>query len=221
MTTLFILFIALIVLIGVWAIIGLNKKTELKEHTEHRDHYHEFATEIFPESEPKHPEKELPPGYDDNAITLMVRDPNWLYVYWEISHTKREELKRQYGERIFYESQPILRVYDITAIEFDGANDHRHFDVMINDYANNWYIKVDQPNCTFCVDIGRILGDGSFVHMARSNYGTTPRNHLSDKIDPEWMMIGELFGGNISYGLSSPELFGVSSDELIKKDQEH
>jgi hypothetical protein len=28
---------------------------------------------------------ELPSGYGDNKILLLVRDPYWVYSYWEIS----------------------------------------------------------------------------------------------------------------------------------------
>lgn len=231
MITVYILLIALVVILGMWAIISLGKKPiEKKPHEFNIDSKQfktEFATELFPQkSHPQHEaEKELPWGYGDNKITVLVRDPSWLYVFWEINDTKRNEIKKFYGENIFYESQPILRVYDITNIAFNGNNANDHFDVWVNDYASNWYVRVDKPDCTFCIDIGRVLRDGSFIMLARSNYASTPRSSLSDRIDPEWMMIGELSGENpygFGYGLSSPELFGItsiSSEELVRKDE--
>ena len=44
---------------------------------------------------PKTPSGELPSAYGDNKIVLMVRDPWWLYAYWEISAAKHDEVKRQ------------------------------------------------------------------------------------------------------------------------------
>lgn len=226
MTTIFILLIALVVLLSFWAIIGLNKKPITAEkNSPSQDFHSEFATEIFPDYKPRPWSKELPWDYGDNRITLMPRDPNWLYVYWEINDQKKNELIGRYGDQIFNESHPVLRVYDITDIDFDGYNSHNYFDVYTNDYANSWYIKVDSPDRTFCVDLGRKLSDGTFILMARSNYAATPRSSLSDKTDPEWMMIGELLGepSGLSFGLSSPELFGItgiSSEQLMKKQSE-
>ncbi|HVN67357.1 MAG TPA: DUF4912 domain-containing protein, partial [Candidatus Sulfotelmatobacter sp.] len=34
---------------------------------------------------------EFPAGYGDNRIVLMVRDPYWLYTYWEVNDQRRQE----------------------------------------------------------------------------------------------------------------------------------
>lgn len=106
---------------------------------------------------------EIPAGYNDNRIVLMVRDPYWLYAYWEIS------------------SEPlILRVYDVSDWSF--------FDINVNGRINNWYINVGRPNTTFCIDIGYLTLEGIFICAARSNIVTTPRDAMSSVIDEEWMI---------------------------------
>ena len=40
---------------------------------------------------------ELPQGYNDNRIVLMVRDPYWIYTYWEISGEKAIEAGSKIG----------------------------------------------------------------------------------------------------------------------------
>lgn len=122
---------------------------------------------------------ELPAGYDENKIVLMVRDPYWLYAYWEISNLKITEISLELGEK-FQKSDLVMRVYD--------TSDWRFFDVNVSGYINNWYINVGRPNTSFCVDIGFLTPDGYFIAAARSNIVITPRDRMSNVVDEEWMI---------------------------------
>jgi len=107
-------------------------------------------------SEKKHEEKNyFPERYGKDQIVVMVRDPEWLHAYWEVTATKQSEFTKQFGD-IWEESSPVLRVYDIT----HSKSEDNYFDIHINNHANNWYIHVGKPNHTFFVDLGRILPDG-------------------------------------------------------------
>ncbi|HTY13577.1 MAG TPA: DUF4912 domain-containing protein [Candidatus Omnitrophota bacterium] len=124
-------------------------------------------------------EFELPGGYDINRIVLMVRDPYWIYAYWEINQKKLSEIRSELGDK-FGQSRLILRVYDTQNWNF--------FDLQVHGLAGNWYINVGRPNTSYCVDIGFITSDGVFVVAARSNVVTTPRDRMSEVIDEEWMI---------------------------------
>lgn len=136
-------------------------------------------------AEPEYPvdeERELPEGYGETRIVTMVRDPYWLFAYWEISHSKRQEL----GLLGNHNRPMLLRVYDVTDILFNGFNAHSSFDIEINDMANNWYIKVPEPNRSYCVDLATYNEAGGFQLIARSNSALTPRDGLSEQVDEEW-----------------------------------
>ena len=122
---------------------------------------------------------ELPQGYGDNKIVLMVRDPYWLYTYWELNQNRVNEISSELGNK-FHNSSMILRVYD--------TSDWTFFDIGVSGTINNWYLNVGRPNTSFCVDIGYLTPDGYFVCAARSNIVTTPRDSMSDSIDEEWMI---------------------------------
>lgn len=156
----------------------------------------ETAQELFPdiqfppEIEHEHI-PELPWGYGDNKIAIMARDPEWIYAYWEISAEKLNTERKLHGSR-WAGSLSVLRVYDVTGInDFDGYNANSYYDVIINDFAGSWYLNVGTPDRLYCVDLGRILSDGIFTVLARSNYTFTPRNSMSDIIDPEWMLVSD------------------------------
>ena len=57
--------------------------------------------------------RELPDNYGDNQIYLLVRDPYWIYSYWEIQEDhQRHHLAKLGGS---WESVvSVLRVYDTT-----------------------------------------------------------------------------------------------------------
>lgn len=150
---------------------------------------------------------ELPVAYGLDRLILLVRDPYWLYAYWEITATKQEEFDRTYGVRAWQSSRPVLRVYDVTGIEFNGQNSNSYIDINVNEQADNWHIPAGRPNRSFCLDLGRRFPDGRFVTLLRSNTVTTPRDDLSECLDEQWMWIEGLYRTyRPQYGLSSPLL---------------
>lgn len=194
-------------------------KKELPSPVEIGEDNFEAAEEIFPiiefppELEHEHV-PELPWGYDDNKITIMARDPEWIYAYWDISEERRNSLRHTYGPG-WDNSLPVLRVYDVTGISyFNGFNANHHYDTVINDYAGSWYIHVGVPNRTYCIDLGRILSDGTYIVVARSNFTFTPRNSISDNVDSAWMLVSE--NERKLYSRISP-LTGTSSGELFNR----
>ncbi len=147
---------------------------------------------------------EFPVNYDKNQVNLLVRDPEWLYAYWEITATAQTDFSREFGD--YWDiSKPMLRVYDIT-----DAEQRYYYDIQIQDYADSWYIHVGKPNHTFFVDMGRVLPNGNFYCIARSNWVTTPSNGISDVIDPNWIPVEAIWSTLKEYELegttSSPEL---------------
>lgn len=147
---------------------------------------------------------ELPRGYDEERIVLMARDPYWAYVYWEATPVRIEREKAWFG----WDSKLVVRLYDITGVQFDGMNAHGYYDQEVFDRVGSWYFDLGRPSHTFCADIGLLSPDGRFVTLARSNTATLPREGVSDVLDEEWMLLDEefwkLYGA--PGGLSSPEV---------------
>lgn len=171
-----------------------------------------FPDIVFPPDPVKEHVPDLPRNYNDTNITVMARDPETVYSYWEVSEERKTHLKETYGSK-WDNSTPVVRLYDVTGVEdFDGNNANNFKDVAINDHADSWYAHTGTPDRIYCADLGRKLNDDTFVMIARSNYTYTPRNTLSDRVDPKWMMVSldqkKLYDriGNVD-GVSSFELF--------------
>ncbi len=150
---------------------------------------------------------ELPGQYGEDKITVLVRDPRWIYAYWEITPQAFDRVRKQVGEK-FNSAKMALRVYDVSKINFNGSNAHGFFDIPINQYADSWYIETGGPGKSFCVDIGYLLPGGRFITIARSNAVRMPLEGASGLTDEEWMvpeeMFARLYGMGFGMGRSSP-----------------
>lgn len=151
--------------------------------------------------------QDLPGGYGIDRIVLQVRDPWWLHAYWELRLDTLERLKNEHRDD-FYRAKWVLRVYDVSAITFNGSNAHRFFDIQIAEYASNWYIDTGGPGRSWVVDLGLLLPDGRFITVIRSNTVSTPTECPSWVTDEEWMvpedMFARLYGMGFGFGRSSP-----------------
>jgi uncharacterized protein len=166
----------------------------------------------------RHMPVELPSQYGRDTMILQVRDPRWLHSYWEVGVSVFDRLKRELGD-YFYKARRVLRVYDVTQINFNGSNANSFFDIEINDYASNWYIDTNGPGKSWCVDLGLLLSDGRFIMILRSNIVQTPLEGPSWITDEEWMipedMFARLYGMGFGLGQSSP--VGKAWQERVKQ----
>jgi hypothetical protein len=161
----------------------------------------------------KKKEFDFPRAYGDNRIVLLVRDPHWIFSYWELTQKKYDEVKNTLGGD-FERSKEILRVYD------QSAQPWKSFDITVSYGTKNWYINVPAANSTYIVDIGFLTPDGKFNAMARSNAVTTPRDGMSDVIDEEWMVVDfdriYALSGGFGIGKSSGEIREMMKKHLLE-----
>ncbi|MDR2399547.1 MAG: DUF4912 domain-containing protein [Endomicrobium sp.] len=127
-------------------------------------------------------EFELPKTYGDTKVFILPKDPIWIFAYWEISPIKFEEFSKQY-KNDFDSSAFVIRVYDVTDIDFNGCNANKFFDIYISYDSLSWYINVGEYNRSFVVEIGFMLKNGKFISVVRSNFLTMPSYSVSDVRD--------------------------------------
>ncbi|MGI6557959.1 MAG: DUF4912 domain-containing protein [Limnochordia bacterium] len=147
---------------------------------------------------------ELPPGYNETRLVAMVRDPHWLFAYWEVQGELIERTRLEEGPDHWDGGNWILRVLDLT--------DQDYFDVGIDVYARNWYLEVGRPGHYLQLCLGRTLSSGRFVPLVYSNKTQSPPAGVSDLIDEEWMVLEEaaaMAGGSFLIGATSPGMARV------------
>jgi hypothetical protein len=151
---------------------------------------------------------EIPTSYGRDEIIIQVRDPWWVHSYWELTQSTLDKLRYELGDA-FNSAKRVLRVYDVSFINFDGTNAHHYFDIEITHYANNWYIDTQGPGRSWCVDLGLKLSDGKFITIVRSNVVTMPLDGPSWQTDEEWMIPDDLFARLYGLGIGGGSSAGI------------
>lgn len=90
---------------------------------------------------------DLPYRYNETLVKILYQTPTILFVYWDISDEDRANFIKQYGENFFENTKPVLKIFNLTK--------KYNFEVEINDFANSWYINVNDANCEYKVELIR------------------------------------------------------------------
>ena len=120
---------------------------------------------------------DLPYKYNKTVIKALAQNPNTLFVYWEISDEDIQNLKENYGEDFFNTTRPVLIIHNLT--------DKYSFEIAINDFANNWYIHVNDTKCQYVIELGRRPKEGeiynlpdNYLYVTSSNMIESPNDHV-------------------------------------------
>ena len=123
---------------------------------------------------------DLPYRYNETVVKILAQTPTTLFIYWDISDEDRNSYIEQYGEDFFSSTKPVLIITNKTM--------NYTFEVEINDFANSWYLHVNDPDCDYSIELGRrpirhFESIDSYIHVATSNDMEMPNNHiLFDKL---------------------------------------
>jgi hypothetical protein len=163
-----------------------------------------------PEHKQPMPYDSLPHEYGSERMALLARDPHMAFSYWEVPQDRLEKEKAWFGR----DSKLCVRIYDVTGVQFNGANATAFFDQEVYERVGSWYFDFGRPAHSFCADLGLLATNGRFLTLIRSNTITMPREGVSDVLDEEWMLVDEEFmklygipgtSRGIPGGPSSPE----------------
>ena len=119
---------------------------------------------------------DLPYRYNQTVVKVLAQTPSTLFIYWDISDEDRKNYEKQYGEDFFNNTKPVLVVYNDTL----GYN----FEVEINDFANSWYLHVNDSKCDYRIELGRRpivktekLKD-DYIYVTTSNEMQAPNDRI-------------------------------------------
>jgi hypothetical protein len=133
-------------------------------------------------------DQELPWVYGDDRVTAMVRSPDSLYVYWEITDPAIAAARGRLGSA-GAEGWCNLRVYDTTGRAFDGTNAHHYFDVRVERTDRELFLDLRRPTASVHVEIGIMSHEGYFQPIVRSGRADFPRKGPSPNHALDWMTV--------------------------------
>ena len=131
---------------------------------------------------------DLPWSYGENRITVVVRDPDSAYLYWEIDDEGIAAARARLGaggERGWCN----LRIYDTTGHDFDGTNARDYFDLTVDRADREYYLMIRRPGSSMHAELGIKTDEGFFQSITRSGRADFPRNAPSPNATLEWMTI--------------------------------
>ncbi|HBA60298.1 MAG TPA: hypothetical protein DCZ92_05690 [Elusimicrobia bacterium] len=160
---------------------------------------------------PEH--KALPEGYGTTEAVLLPRDPNWMFIYWEITDNAKAGVCKKYGQDIFERAKQVIRVYDITDAATDPGG-QKYFDIPVRVDAKSWYINVHESGRIYRCELGLVTPEGGFISLVRTNTVTLPAGRVSDSTDAEWISVTPDFDKLLQ--LSGVEYIGKGSGEVAK-----
>lgn len=143
---------------------------------------------------------DLPGGYGENRITLLPRDPQWAYAYWDIPNESKEALRRQGGQQL------ALRLYDVTDIDLNSQGAHSVQEYLCDELAREWYLPIPVSDRDYVIDIGYRCADGRWLVLGRSPLVRIPPVYPSDWIEDIFVTVNweeELVGKTV-YELVPP-----------------
>ncbi len=154
--------------------------------------------------------QELPKSYGRDRLTVLVRDPEWIYAFWDVSENKIDEIKHIVGSKEFENAKRVLR---LVSIDENGKPLEGPSDIEITKTASSWYINV-KPNFSYSVEVGYKTPAGKFVSAAKSNPVEAPSHKVSDARDEKWMVKDGEFKN--LYELSGGSKIGMSSADIMQ-----
>lgn len=119
---------------------------------------------------------DLPYRYNQTIVRILAQTPTTLFVYWDISDEDRENFKKEYGDSFFETTHPVLIIHNDTM--------NYSFEVDINDFANSWYLKVNDSSCDYRIELGRrpnsnsVKIDKDYIYISSSNEIESPNDHI-------------------------------------------
>lgn len=107
---------------------------------------------------------ELPQTYFEDTIFAVARDPQWLFVYWDVNFYRipAEETKDS-ARKIFLKAHGP-----------EGEESCVH----VNPEARNWYLPVNQAGGEYWVELGYFDQNDAWQQIVASGKTRTPGSHV-------------------------------------------
>lgn len=118
----------------------------------------------------------------ENHLGLAAVAPNQGFAHWRIHQKWVDETARKRGSA-WHNCRFVLRIYDVSYIQFTGFNAHRIQDEPLNGLCGQRYFHLPRPGSTQLAEVGFLLRSGEFIPAARSHAVPFARNSWSSDRD--------------------------------------
>ncbi|MCY4332464.1 MAG: DUF4912 domain-containing protein [Cyanobacteria bacterium MAG CAR1_bin_15] len=113
---------------------------------------------------------------DNDRVVFLPRDPEWGYVFWEISPETRKAAEAAGAQQL------CLRVSDVTGMDDGAAHPHTLQEVPVDANSADWHVPMPLSNRDYRVELGFRLEDAGWLSVAFSAKARVPAARPSEQI---------------------------------------
>lgn len=131
---------------------------------------------------------DLPYRYNETVVKILAQTPKRIFVYWDVADEDIQRYRNAFGDDFFEKTYPVLLLH----------NDDKNYtiEIPINDFANSWYIDIQDPKTKYTIQLGRkfkevprnvdtakinehrIILRNDYLPIAQSNRLEVPNDHI-------------------------------------------
>ena len=88
----------------------------------------------------------------NTKVSFLPRDPEWAYVFWQISESDREKAQSLGASKL------CLRLYDATDVEQGKLNQGTLREINVDSFSTEWYLPIPLADRAYKVELGYKYG---------------------------------------------------------------
>ena len=138
----------------------------------------------------------------ETKVVFLPRDPEWAYVFWEISDADRSTAQNEGANRL------CLRLADVTNSNYGEANPGTLQEVVVDSHSTEWYLPIPLGGRDYKVELGYRIGH-KWMSLAHSSSAKVPSLHPSDQILDQF----------VPFSLESPTTTSEVKSDSFSADQ--
>lgn len=126
----------------------------------------------------------------DNYVNLCAVGPGEAFLTWRLQQSWGQETAAKKGN-LFHGARLVLRLYDVSFIEFNGFNAHRMRDIVVDSLSGERLVPLPLSGTMQLAELGYLLPKGEFVPAARSTVTAFPSASVSNQHDVAALYVDE------------------------------
>ncbi len=112
---------------------------------------------------------------NQTRVVFLPRDPQWAYVFWEISEVDRKRALSQRANRL------CLRLLDVTNAENDSPNKGTLREITVDSHSTEWYLPIPMSDRDYRVELGYRTGL-KWISLSFSSSARVPSMQPSEQV---------------------------------------
>ena len=108
-------------------------------------------------------------------VVFLPRDPDWAYVFWQISEIDREKAQSLGASKL------CLRLYDASGSDGSNLNQGTLREITVDSFSTEWYLPIPLSNRDYKVELGYKYGF-NWMSLAFSSISHVPGSNPSEQI---------------------------------------